>query len=191
MKDLICLMTQGEFFAYVIDVLEGLNIPYMVTGSIASMAYGEPRLTIDMDIVINLSTEMAERFCGKFEIGKDFYVHLDSVLEAIRQRGHFNIIHVPSGSKVDFYQLKEDQLSQEMFKRKHKEAFDEKRMASFSSPEDVIINKLIFYNEGKSEKHLRDIRGMLQVSGDKLDISYLGKRLEELGLHQYWERLKK
>lgn len=191
MKDLIYLITQGEFFAYVIDVLEGLSIPYMVTGSIASMAYGEPRLTIDMDIVIDLSTEMAERFCAKFETGKDFYVHLDSVLEAIRQRGHFNIIHVPSGSKVDFYQLKKDPLSQEMFKRRNEESFDEKRMASFSSPEDVIINKLIFYNEGKSEKHLRDIRGMLQVSGDKLDISYLEKRLEDLGLYQYWGELKK
>lgn len=184
-------MTQGEFFAYVIDILEGLNIPYMVTGSIASMAYGEPRLTIDMDIVIDLSMEMAEKFCSRFKTEEDFYVHLDSVLEAIRQRGHFNIIHVPSGSKVDFYQLKKDPLSQDIFRRKHKESFDEKRLASFSSPEDVIINKLIFYDEGKSEKHLRDIRGMLHVSGDKLDIPYLEKRLKELGLYQYWGELKK
>lgn len=182
-------MTQGEFFAYVIDVLEELNIPYMITGSVASMAYGEPRLTLDMDVVIDASAEIAEKFCNKF--GADFYVDQNSVLEAIRQRSHFNIIHVPSGSKVDFYQLKKDGTSQEMFKRKHKESFDEEKYAFFSSPEDVIINKLIYYKEGKSEKHLRDIQGTLRVSKGKLDVSYIDKKTKELGLYQYWEELKK
>ena len=174
-------MTQGEFFAYVIDVLEGLNIPYMVTGSIASMAYGEPRLTIDMDIVIDLPKERAAEFCGRFKAEEGFYADLESVLAAINQRKHFNIIHASSGSKVDFYQLKKDPLSQEMFNRKHKESFDEKRLAIFSSPEDVIINKLIFYNEGKSEKHLRDIKGMLQVSGNKLNMAYLEDKIKLFG----------
>lgn len=182
-------MTQGEFFAYVIDVLGELNIPHMITGSVASMAYGEPRLTLDMDVVIDLSSKDAEMFCSKFD--SDFYVDLDSILQAIRQRKHFNIIHVPSGSKVDFFQLKKDATSQEMFKRKHKESFDEKRTAFFSSAEDVIINKLIYYKEGKSEKHLRDIRGMLQISGNKLDVSYIDKKTKELNLYQYWEGLNK
>lgn len=181
-------MTQGEFFAYVIEVLENLNILYMITGSVASMAYGRPRLTLDMDVVVNLSHQTAEGFCSKF--GTDFYVDLDSILEAIRERGHFNIIHIPSGSKVDFYQIKEDATSQEMFKRRHKESFDEKRSASFSSSEDVIINKLIFYKEGKSEKHLNDIRGMLEISGDKLDIPYIDNKTKELGVYKYWEELK-
>lgn len=181
-------MTQAEFFAYVVEVLEELDIPYMITGSVASMAYGRPRLTLDMDIVIDLTPMVAEKFCSRFST--DFYVDLDSILEAIRERGHFNIIHIPSGSKVDFYQVKEDGTSQEMFKRRHKESFDEKRSASFSSSEDVIINKLIFYKEGKNEKHLDDIRGMLEVSGDRLDISYIDKKTKELGLYQYWEELK-
>lgn len=180
-------MTQGEFFAYIIDVLEELNIPHMITGSVASMAYGEPRLTLDMDVVIDLSAEAAEKFCSKF--GADFYVDLDSILQAIRQKGHFNIIHVPSGSKVDFFQLKKDATSQEMFKRRQKESFDEKRTAFFSSAEDVIINKLICYKEGEVEKHLRDIRGILQVSGDKLDLSYIDKKVKELKLYRYWEGL--
>jgi hypothetical protein len=143
-------LTQGEFFAYVIEVLENLNIPYMITGSVASMAYGRPRLTLDMDIVIDLLPRLTEEFCSKF--GTDFYVDSSSVLEAIRERGHFNILHIPSGSKVDFYQVKEDAANREIFKRRLKEAFDEKRAASFSSPEDVIINKLIYYQEAKSEK---------------------------------------
>ena len=116
---------------------------------------------------------------------------IDSILEAIRQRDHFNIIHVPSGSKVDFYQLKDDPLSQQMFKGRRQESFREDKMASFSRPEDIIINKLIFYKEGQSEKHLRDIRGMLEISGDQLDLVYIDKKTKELDLYSSWEKLKK
>lgn len=181
-------MNQGEFFAYVIDVLTELNIPYMITGSVASMAYGEPRLTIDMDIVADFPRKTVENFCAKYN--HDFYVDAESIKTAIKEGGHFNIIHVPSGSKVDFYQVKKDTNAQGIFRRRHKEAFDEKRIAFFSSPEDVIINKLIFYKEGKSEKHLRDIKGMLRISGDKLNISYIDEKTKKLGLNQYWEELK-
>jgi len=174
-------MNQDEFFAFVIDVLEELDIPYMITGSVASMAYGEPRMTLDMDIVVDLFNKKAEKFCQKFD--ENFYKDLDSILEAIRTKDHFNIIHVSSGSKADFYQLKDDPLSQQMFKNRRQESFREDKMAYFSRPEDVIIidllsrkqndkspdfvgskdrrfvidkekvnNKLIFYKEGKSEK---------------------------------------
>ncbi|MDP2943842.1 MAG: hypothetical protein Q8N49_01005 [Candidatus Omnitrophota bacterium] len=182
-------MTQAEFFAYVVDVLEKLEVNYMITGSVASMAYGEPRLTLDMDIVIDLSGELAEKFYHKFP-SPDYYADLDSMLAAIKEADYFNIIHIPSGSKVDFYQIKKDIFSQDAFNRRHKEAFDEIRLASFSSPEDVIINKLLFYKEGKSEKHIRDIKSILQISGHKLDMPYLDKKTRELGIYEYWQELK-
>lgn len=182
-------MNQGEFFSFVIDVLEDLNIPYMITGSVASMAYGEPRLTLDMDVVVNLSAQKAEELCGKF--GADFYKDLDSILAAIRQKGQFNIIHMPSGSKIDFYLLNDDRLSQQIFKNRRQESFREDKQASFSRPEDVIINKLIFYKEGQSEKHLRDIQGMLQISGDQMDLSYIDQETKALDLYSIWEKLKK
>jgi len=153
------------------------------------MAYGEPRMTLDMDIVVDLSANKAEEFCQKF--GEDFYKDLDSILEAIQQRGHFNIIHAPSGSKVDFYQLKDDPLSQQMFQNRRQESFRQNKLADFSRPEDVIINKLIFYKAGQSEKHLRDIRGMLAISGDQFDLSYIDKKTSELGLDTYWKELKR
>lgn len=182
-------MTQAEFFAYVIDVLEGLNIKYMITGSVASMIYGEPRMTLDMDIVVQMLPDIVEKFCSRFN--SDFYVDMDMVQEAIQERGYFNIIHVPSGSKVDFYQVKLDSFNQEAFKRRHREALDEIRLAAFSSPEDVIVNKLIFYKEGKSEKHITDIRAMLRVSGEKIDIPYIDKKAKELDIYQYWEEAKR
>lgn len=181
-------MNQGEFFSFVIDILEELDIAYMITGSVASMAYGEPRMTLDMDIVIDLPEKKAEAFCRKF--GHDFYKDLDSVLDAVRQKGHFNIIHMPSGSKVDFYQLKEDNLSQQMFGSRRQESFSEDKKASFSRPEDVIINKLVFYKEGHSEKHLSDIRGMLRISGDQFDLFYIDKQTKVLGLYSSWQEAK-
>jgi hypothetical protein len=181
-------MTQSEFFAFVIKVLEEFGIPYMITGSIASMAYGEPRLTLDMDIVVDFAEEKAKKFCLKFN--DDFYKDLDGMIDAIRQKSSFNIIHVPSGSKVDFYQVKDDGLSRQMFENRRRESFQENKMAQFSRPEDVIINKLLFYREGQSEKHLRDIRGMLRISGDRFNITYLDQRTRELGLTSVWEELK-
>ncbi len=182
-------MNQGEFFSFVIDVLEELNIPYMITGSVASMAYGEPRMTLDMDVVADFSIDNAEKFCQKFN--EDFYKDLDMILEAIREQGHFNIIHAPSGSKVDFYQLRNDILSQQMFKNRRLESFREDKMAAFTRPEDIIIHKLIFYKEGQSEKHLSDIRGMLEVSGEQFDLSYIDQKTQELDISIYWEKIKK
>lgn len=162
-------MTQGQFFGYVIDVLERSEIPYMVTGSVASIAYGKARLTLDMDIVTDMSEEQARQFAGHF--GEDYYVDLASIEEAIRSRGNFNVIHAPSGSKVDFYFVKPEPFSREEFARRQRFAFDDEREASFATPEDVIIAKLDFCQEGRSEKHLGDIRKVIEVMGDSLDVS--------------------
>ena len=43
-----------ELLQRVVEVLEHLQIPYLVTGVIASIAYGEPRLTNDIDVVVAL-----------------------------------------------------------------------------------------------------------------------------------------
>lgn len=182
-------MTQGEFFGYVIDVLERLEIPYMVTGSVASIAYSKARLTLDMDIIVDLSPEQAKELEGNF-ISPDYHANLDSMLEAIRNRSHFNIIHVPSGSKVDFYLVKRDTFSQEEFTRRQRFAFDDKRDATFARPEDIILSKLDFYKEGGSEKHLGDIRQMLIIIGNALDISYIEFWSKQKNSYDIWLKLK-
>ncbi len=81
-------------------------------------------------------------------------------------------------------------MNRQMFKARHQESFQNDKVAYFSRPEDVIINKLIFYKEGQSEKHLRDIQGMLRVSGDQLDLPYIEMKAKELSLYSSWEKLK-
>jgi len=111
---------------------------------------------------------------------------LDSIKEAIRTKGHFNIIYAPGGSKVDFFVLKDDPTSRQMFHSRHEESLNEEKTASFSKPEDVIVNKLIYYKEGESVKHLDDIKGMIQISGHDLDDEYINEKTKELGLYEIW-----
>jgi len=179
---------EHDVFAHVIDVLERLKIPYMIGGSVASIAYGEPRLTLDMDIVIDIKEDQVEKFIQSF--GNEYYVDLNSILEAVKNKTHFNIINSIAGVKVDFYVLEDDEFSRQEFSRRRKEAFDKKMLAYFKSPEDTILKKLQWHKMGGSEKHIEDIKGILKVSGSKLDLVYLDKWAIKLKVADVWQKTK-
>jgi hypothetical protein len=175
-------------FAEVLAILESLEIPYMIGGSVAAIAYGEPRLTLDMDVVIDLNSKQASLLAKSF--GPEYYVNLESMREAIATHGHFNIIQSECGVKVDFYILKQDDYNLQQFQRRKSESFDENRQAIFSSPEDIILKKLEWYKMGESEKHLTDIAGILKVSRDKLNFDYIDKWATQIGVADTWQKLK-
>ncbi|MBU0574255.1 MAG: hypothetical protein KKH83_07250 [Candidatus Margulisbacteria bacterium] len=181
------MKSEKKIFSEVIGILEKLNIPYMIGGSVASIYYGEPRMTLDMDVVIQLKPEQAKKFSASF--GDEYYADLEQMLNAIDVQGHFNIIQSEAGVKVDFYVLKNDAFSQSGFTRKKKESFSEERSAYFASPEDTILKKLEWHKMGGSQKHLEDIRGMLKVSGDVLDKKYIDKWSLKLGVNDVWKKL--
>lgn len=182
------MKSEREVFTEAIAVLESLKIPYMIGGSVAAMAYGEPRLTLDMDVVVDMGVEQANSLADS--LGPEYYVNLESIQEAVKSKGHFNIIQSEVGIKIDFYVLKADEFSQEEFKRKRREAFDEEKMAVFASPEDIIIKKLEWHKTGESQKHLDDIRGILKFSFERLDLKYLDKWAIKVGVYDIWQKLK-
>lgn len=182
------MKSEREVFSEVISILERLGIPYMIGGSVAAMAYGVPRLTLDMDVIVDMDFEQAKVFASS--LGSEYYVSLESIQEAIETRGHFNIIQSEVGIKVDFYVLSEDEFSREEFKRRRKEALDQEKMAVFATPEDTLIKKLEWFKMGESQKHLEDIRGMLKISGGKLDLKYIDKWTIKMGLYDIWQKLK-
>jgi len=182
------MSAEHNVFTEVINILEELNIPYMIGGSVAAIAYGEARLTLDMDLVIEINENQAKEFSKAF--GAEYYVNLDSILEAIKTKRHFNIIQSEKGVKVDFYILQEDEFSREGFSRKRQEGFVEKRQATFASPEDVILKKLEWYKMGESQKHLEDIKGILRISKSKLDLNYIDKWAVKIGVQDIWQSLK-
>jgi hypothetical protein len=181
-------MMEHDVFGHVISVLERLKIPYMIGGSVAAIVYGEPRLTLDMDVVVDMDANQARQFASSF--GQEYYVNLNSILEAIKNRGHFNIIQSEKGVKVDFYLVGEDSFSQEQFSRRHLEAFDEERQAFFSTPEDVILKKLEWFKMGESQKHIDDVKGILKTSGSILDFQYIDKGALKIGVYEIWLKLK-
>jgi len=169
--------------------LERLGVPYMVTGSTAGILYGEPRMTHDVDIVIALTIKDVDAFVAAFPLD-DFYCPPDDVLaiEVRRgQRGHCNLIHHATGFKADIY-IAFDELHR--WALAHRRKLDLDGMPIYVAPvEYVMVRKLEYYREGKSEKHLRDIRSMLEISEGMIDRDQLARFVTERGLEAEWHAL--
>ena len=179
-------MNQAELLERVIEVLESQHLPYMLVGSFASAAYGEPRLTHDIDIVVEMGLDSVDGLCSAFP-APEFYVSLPAAREAVARRGQFNVIHPASGNKIDFMIARNDAWGQSQMARRSRKPILPDRQAFVAAPEDVILGKLWYYQEGGSEKHLRDIAGMLRVSGDEIDKEYITRWTQQLGLTNHWQ----
>lgn len=176
-----------DVFQSVLKILETHQLPYMIVGSVASIVYGEPRMTKDMDLVIDLPLESANRF-ETFFPEDQFYVPPREVLhDEIVQRGQFNLIHPSSGLKIDVIVKKNGDHAREEFSRKRKMPLFPGFEAWIASPEDIILKKLDYYREGGSEKHLTDIRGILANSS--IDRDYLELWLKKLGLTEQFSKV--
>lgn len=179
-----------ELLQRIVEILERLQIPYLVTGSVAAMAYGEARLTNDIDIIADVKEEHIPCLLNAFPI-QEFYISGEMIKNAIRYKGQFNIIHPASGFKIDVIIKKNTPFDECRFKRVHRIYPAETYQANFSSPEDVIIKKIDFYRQGGSEKHLRDITGILKISGGIIDMDYITQWADRLGLRDIWDAVVK
>jgi len=181
-----------EHFRVFTQPIDKLGLKYFVTGSVASIAYGEPRMTHDIDLVLEMPENDIARLIAAFP-DQDFYVPPEETLrlEAQRdQRGHFNLIHHESGYKADVYLIGKHALHHWAMTRRREIKLEPGLRLWLAPPEYVILRKLEFFKEGGSEKHLRDIRGMLKVSATEIDQSLLDQWLERLGLQAEWNKLK-
>ena len=173
-----------DVFSEVISRLETHRFDYMVVGSIASIVYGEPRLTKDMDLVIDLSPQDLSRLTALFS-DEAFYCPPEEVLrDEFVRRGQFNLIHPSSGLKVDFVFRKNSPHGQKEFMRRRRIELWPGLSANLAAPEDVILKKLDFFREGGSQKHLLDIKGILAQT--EVDSSYLAEWVKLLGLESAW-----
>lgn len=177
-------MGPSELLARVVASLTRLGVPYLITGSMASTAYGEPRFTNDIDVVAVLGVDRVSEFCAEFP-APEFYCWEPSVADAVRRRSQFNIIHIESGFKVDVILASDSEFDRSRLARARSLA-TAGTVASFASPEDVIIKKLQYFREGGSEKHLRDVAGVLKTQADRVDREYVAEWAARLGLDAEW-----
>ena len=179
-------MEQPEVLRYVLDVLESQRITYMLVGSLASGVFGEGRLTLDIDIVIELAPAKIETLCEAFP-DSEYYVSKKAAREAVDRGSQFNVIHIPSGNKIDFMIARRDEWGRTQLGRRREELIIPGRTGFLASPEDVILGKMLYYREGEHEKHLRDIASMLRISGDEIDREYIRDWSNRLELSAVWQ----
>jgi hypothetical protein len=181
------------FIKLVIAALQAAGIDYLIGGAVASWAWGEPRATQDLDVVIhvpfeainNLSQELAKR---------DMLVPADIILEAIiqSQSDHpLSAIHVFSGLKADLYLLRpQDELRQSAFQRRRLVDLGPAiGQVYLHSPEDLIVYKLMYYSLSQQTKHLRDITAIVLTLCDTLDTGYINHWAELKGVNSLWRSL--
>ncbi|MCX7011730.1 MAG: nucleotidyl transferase AbiEii/AbiGii toxin family protein [Candidatus Sumerlaeota bacterium] len=160
---------QLEFVKEIAIRLESENVPYMLTGSMAMAVYSIPRMTRDIDIVVDCYPEDAERLAELFRA--DCYVDVESVREAAAERGMFNIIHKEWIIKADFIIRKDEPYRKLELERRRRVDIDGVSICVVA-PEDLILSKLRWARDSESELQQRDARQLVQ-SAVGLDWPYL------------------
>jgi hypothetical protein len=169
-----------QFFDKIIAVLNDLQIPYMLSGSVAMSLYVVPRATRDFDFIIHLAPQDVDRFVANFQEG--YYCNKESVQEAVVNPGMFNIIDHASGYKADFVVLKNEVYRRTEFERR--KAIDYFGKTIFVvSPEDLLISKLIWIQSLQSGIQMEDIRNLRQI--DELDWQYIRNWIDRLNLRTF------
>ena len=182
---------QAKLLTTISSFLEKHHIPYMITGAWSAIFYGRPRASHDIDFVIELDNRDLQKIFGVFEKLKDeFLVQPESIKSAISHCSMFNIIHLPTMLKIDFWILTDDEFDQLRFKRRKKADILDHSM-EMATPEDTIIQKLKWYRMGQIEKHLVDAAFVYQIQNKNLDKKYLNLWVKKLKLEKYYQKLKK
>jgi hypothetical protein len=165
------------------EVLDKLNISYVIGGSMASSVYGAVRFTQDADITVEPFGPVADKF---FEVLKDdFYISKEAMIEALENRGSFNVIHFATAFKIDIFVRAESEFQRQMLIRSRKlQLGDSEKKVSFVSPEDIILLKLDWYKQSEctSQRQWSDVQGVLIGQGESLDFGYLKNWAENLRL---------
>ena len=183
-------MSQSELLKKVVAVLNGAGTPYMLTGSYASSLQGEPRLTHDIDLVVQLNAQSPAELSFAFP-PPNYYLDEISVAEAIDRKSQFNLIDLTTGDKVDFWILTDEPFDQSRFIRRYIERYHGLSIC-VSRPEDTIIMKLRWaVMSGGSVKQIADAKSVFELQGSALDFPYIDRWVDAFGLKNLWKEIVK
>ncbi len=161
----------------VVAAFERLGVEYLVGGSIASSVFGEPRQTVDADLLARILGRHAKPLVEA--LSGEFYVDMEMILGAIQTQGCFNVIHLETVTKVDIFVRWRDPFGESQFARRQRKTVGESRPMElfFASPEDTVLAKLEWYRKGGcvSDQQWRDILGVLKIQAASIDRVYLAE----------------
>ncbi len=159
-------MTPEEALDIVLNRLEEFDIPYMITGSFASNVHGVPRVTYDADIIIEAELAVLINFLNSFD--DDFFADPEAAKDAFASNRMLNIIHIPTGFKIDLIIRKARRFSQEEFQRRQPILLLGKPRW-VAAAEDIILSKLEWAKMGQSERQFIDAVNTAKVSKEMID----------------------
>lgn len=163
----------------------------MVAGGVAAIVYGEPRLTQDLDIVAVIDPVKAAALASQFPEGTFYCPPVEVIVEEAQRDafGHFNLLHLKSAARADVYLAGRSALA--------RLGLDARRTVSLAGldvplaqPEYLILHKLLFREQGASERHLRDVRSMLRVLGETVNVAKLQADAEAMGIAVAWREME-
>jgi len=179
------LSEELEVLKLVAGRLEALGIPYMLTGSLALSYYAIPRMTRDIDLVVEAREKDAARLLEAFK--EDFYIDTGAVQQAIAGRGMFNAVHLPYSLKVDFIICGDSPYQRLEMSRRRIADLGDMRICIIS-PEDLLLSKLLWAKMSRSELQLNDVRSLIENVAD-LDRAYVEEQSAGLGVSGLLEEL--
>jgi hypothetical protein len=177
------MKTELDVLRDVSQRLESGGVAFMLTGSMAMNFYAQPRMTRDIDLVLKVTSNQTDLLVSLFEA--EYYVDRLAIAKAIAQRSVFNLIHNETIIKFDCIVLKNQEYRQEEFARRQRITLGDFQ-TWIVTREDLILSKLYWARDSKSELQLRDVRNLL--SSD-CDMPYLFSRAETLGVKSLLEEI--
>ena len=183
----------ASFLKLVLEALEASKVEYLIGGAVAEWAWGEPRATQDLDIVINLPIKTVSRLSKELE-KRNMLVPADIILDTMmedRADIPLNAIHIYSGLKADLYLMREgDVLRTSAFQRRLLVDYGPPIGEVYvHSPEDLILYKLMYLGLSGQPKHARDISAILRSKKGQLDFGYIEEWVDQLGLGSVWKEI--
>jgi hypothetical protein len=179
------MLGELEVLKIISERLETAGVAFMLTGSFAMAYYGQPRMTRDLDLIVALTEIEVDRLVGA--LSPDFYVDRDDALAAVRTERLFNLMHNASGIKVDLIVRKSGEYRQLEFSRRRRVVLGSTD-TWIVSREDLILSKLVWAKDTRSDLQLRDVKSLLDVS---MDHAYLDRWARELGVSELLKALEK
>jgi len=181
------------FLKLVIEALDAARVDYLIGGAIAEWAWGEPRATQDLDLVVKIPVKSVNKLSKELE-KRDMLIPAEIILDNIledRADIPINAIHMYSGLKADLYPVRDgDELRQSAFQRRQLVDYGPPiGKVYIHSPEDLILYKLIYFGLSQQSKHSRDIAAILKSKKDELDLDYIEVWVTHLGLTSLWNEM--